>query len=156
MWTREQLNAYHRVFYNTPEQKIKRHLAYKKRLQESKSTLKGRLKLKETTKKSHDKYRSNPENRKKEKLNERNWSLKHKFGITQEEYNKKFIDQKGKCAICHRPQSEFKKGFAVDHDHLTRKIRGLLCTRCNPALGAFQDDINILKNAIKYLENHGT
>jgi len=40
----------------------------------------------------------------------------------------------------------------VDHDHTTNKIRGLLCSLCNPALGSFRDSIDILKEAIYYLE----
>jgi hypothetical protein len=46
--------------------------------------------------------------------------------------------------------------LAVDHCHTTGKIRGLLCSKCNPALGAFNDNIEILNSAIKYLKEYET
>jgi hypothetical protein len=78
--------------------------------------------------------------------------LKREYGITPEERNEMFKNQNGKCAICGRHQSEFKKIFNLDHNHSTGKIRGLLCFRCNCMLGFATDDLNILKKAIKYLE----
>lgn len=78
--------------------------------------------------------------------------LKKLHGITLENYNKMFSEQEGYCAICGRHQVEFKKKLAVDHSHKTGDIRGLLCQNCNTSLGGFQDDIEILKRAIKYLK----
>jgi hypothetical protein len=83
--------------------------------------------------------------------------LKHNLknnniNISIEEYYEIFSKHNGKCDICKRPQSELKKTFAVDHDHITGEIRGLLCSNCNLGLGNFKDDINILTNAIKYLK----
>jgi hypothetical protein len=46
----------------------------------------------------------------------------------------------------------FTNGLHVDHDHKTGLIRGLLCTQCNPGIGYFQDSIERLQLAIKYLE----
>lgn len=59
--------------------------------------------------------------------------------------------QKGKCAICCKEKGIH--GLVVDHDHKSGKVRGLLCNSCNKALGFFQDDIEILTNAINYLNN---
>jgi hypothetical protein len=51
------------------------------------------------------------------------------------------------CEICKRTQK-----LEVDHDHLTGKVRGVLCSRCNGALGQFLDDVKMLQRAITYLE----
>jgi hypothetical protein len=89
-----------------------------------------------------------------------NMRLINEFGITLDDYNKLFIDQDGKCAICGTSTAgKPKEGlnslrFAVDHDHATGKVRGLLCSMCNRSLGGFKDDIIILNNAIKYLHKH--
>ena len=76
-----------------------------------------------------------------------------KHGITPEVYNEMFNKQQGICPICGRHQSELSKGLCVDHDHLTGKKRGLLCTKCNLRLGTFNDNIEHLKAAIVYLES---
>jgi hypothetical protein len=77
-----------------------------------------------------------------------------KHNITPEVYNDMFDKQEGKCPICGRHQTELKKGLCVDHDHLTGKKRGLLCTKCNLRLGTFNDNIEDLKRAIIYLEKY--
>ena len=63
--------------------------------------------------------------------------------------------QGGKCAICREKETRKRRGriarLSVDHDHSTGDIRGLLCTRCNTAIGLLEDDITLLKNAIDYL-----
>ena len=85
-----------------------------------------------------------------------------RYGITSEEYNKRFYDQDGKCAICKREISLPKGGIyhpkkyhaLVDHNHKTKQNRGILCHFCNIGLGSFMDDINNLTNAIKYLKDY--
>ena len=64
-------------------------------------------------------------------------------------------DQKGICAICGELPHGENRVLHIDHDHLTGKIRGLLCMSCNRALGWFRDDTVILKKAIEYLKTHG-
>lgn len=93
-------------------------------------------------------YQAIPESKAKVKANK----LKRKFGITIEDYNQMFDDQEGCCAICGKHQSEFKTVFAVDHDHETCEVRGLLCSKCNIGIGNLQDNIIILEKAIKYLK----
>ena len=71
--------------------------------------------------------------------------------MTIDQYNELFVKQEGKCIICGKHQNELKGRLYVDHDHSTGKIRGLLCKKCNLLLGYSNDDINILKGAIEYL-----
>lgn len=60
--------------------------------------------------------------------------------------------QGGVCAICGRVERD--KGLAVDHNHETDKVRELLCTRCNPAIGFLQEDPTIARRVADYLERH--
>ena len=76
---------------------------------------------------------------------------KFHYGLTKEDYENLFIKQENRCGIC--TTSFDIKVACVDHSHKTGKIRGLLCHQCNTGLGLFKDDIEILKMAIKYLEN---
>lgn len=86
--------------------------------------------------------------------------LKKMYGITLGDYEKLLDKQKGLCAICKQPERSVDKDggprrMPVDHCHQTGKIRGLLCTSCNRALGLFKDSPQNLKNAIEYLEKDG-
>lgn len=84
----------------------------------------------------------------------RDFNLK-KYGLDFEQYSKMFEDQKGCCKICDRHLSEVnsgkKKALCVDHCHKTKKVRGLLCDKCNRAIGLFNDNIKLLNKAINYL-----
>jgi hypothetical protein len=75
--------------------------------------------------------------------------LSHRYGISKEQYLELIIVQDNKCAICGK--SPDKKRFAIDHDHETGIVRGLLCITCNVELGYFFDNKNLLLNAIQYL-----
>lgn len=72
-----------------------------------------------------------------------------KFGLTPETYEELQQKQNGVCAICEK--QETNKRLAVDHCHNKGYIRGLLCAKCNQALGLFSDDTKILNKAIEYL-----
>ena len=92
----------------------------------------------------------NPQQRREE-------GLKHLYGITIEDLNSMYTSQEGSCAIygisisLHSGQT--KKGKAhVDHCHITKQVRGLLCTKCNTLLGMAEDNKETLKKAIIYLE----
>jgi hypothetical protein len=89
---------------------------------------------------------------KKEKIAE--YCLRHRYGLTVEEYNQMFADQNGGCAICGTHQSELKRKLAVDHDHETGKIRGLLCSHCNAGIGQFKDNVSLMGFAIDYLNKN--
>jgi hypothetical protein len=69
-----------------------------------------------------------------------------------EDYNRMYAAQEGKCACCGKHSSEFRRGLHVDHDHATGQVRALLCTKCNPGIGYFDDSIEKLEMAIQYLK----
>ena len=83
-----------------------------------------------------------------------NNGLKCNHNITPEEYILIYNAQEGKCAICGKSQSILKSALCIDHDHITGKFRGLLCTKCNIAVGNFDDSIINLKSAISYIEKY--
>jgi hypothetical protein len=75
-----------------------------------------------------------------------------KYGLTPEQFAEMLEAQDGRCAICGDTQATTKKRFHVDHCHATGRVRGLLCSRCNPAIGLFKEDPDILNKAIAYLQ----
>jgi hypothetical protein len=90
----------------------------------------------------------------------RNSNLK-KYGLDQDSYEKLLEKQNNKCKICgidaeNAPGAGSSKVgvLCVDHDHLTSKVRGLLCSKCNTGLGLFFDDVTNLENAILYLKEN--
>jgi len=78
--------------------------------------------------------------------------LQKEFVLTVEEYNHIFAAQNYKCAIC-KTSTPTGYNWHIDHWHTTNRIRGLLCSKCNQGLGLFNDSIDNLKEAVKYLEN---
>lgn len=80
-------------------------------------------------------------------------SLKSKYGITINDYNNMFKEQKGCCKICGEHQDTIKSKLCVDHCHTTGKIRGLLCQYCNSAIGFLKDDTTLLDKVRNYLNN---
>ena len=84
---------------------------------------------------------------------EKGYAIKKNFGITREEYISILEKQEYKCAVCGKSQDENGVELAVDHDHNTGNVRGLLCRKCNLGLGYFQDSQQYLQSAIKYLSN---
>jgi hypothetical protein len=81
--------------------------------------------------------------------------VKKSYGITMEEYYQMFNLQDGKCAICNRDQGSLSMTLGIDHNHITKEIRGLLCQVCNRMLGFLKvDETNhIVQNLIDYLSN---
>ena len=85
-------------------------------------------------------------------------SRRYKFGISQEQYDQMLKDQNGACKICGKPEiAVYKSGkvkqLAVDHDHTTGEIRGLLCGTCNTAIGSL-NSVELLLKAVEYLSTH--
>lgn len=77
-----------------------------------------------------------------------------RYGLTFSEKESMLLGQGGKCACCGSPDPRGKKGWHVDHCHVTGKVRGLLCLYCNVALGKVKDSTEHLKLLITYLEKH--
>lgn len=89
----------------------------------------------------------------------RGYTLKRKYGITTEDYNKMADLQQGKCAICGEEQltenNQYNtKKLVIDHSHKNGKVRGLLCSECNNGMGKLKDSVEILKKAINYLKKY--
>lgn len=110
-------------------------------------------------------YKENPERFKK---HQRDWRqknpelnaqrvrksfLKRKYGITEADYLRMLEEQDGLCAICRtdKPRGRYEEHFHVDHDHETNVVRGLLCYRCNTAIGLLGDSVQVLESAVAYL-----
>jgi Recombination endonuclease VII len=102
--------------------------------------------------------RANPDRQKvwraknRDRLNKqlREIHLRNKFGLTPDEYDRILETQGGVCALCESPPTP-GISLHVDHDHGTGEIRGLLCVRCNNALGLFREDPDLLKRAARYI-----
>ena len=125
------------------------------------------LKHRETYKARADAWnRANPHKR-KAAVDRYRWSDKgvdaklnstflRQYGITLEQYNRMLQEQNGLCAICNQEEARKLKGIvqrlSIDHDHITKKVRKLLCDRCNNLLGRAQDSILRLQEAINYLK----
>lgn len=84
----------------------------------------------------------------------KNVDLKHNFGITLDDYNEMLKKQNYRCEVCLRHESEFSRKLSVDHNHSTGKIRGLLCSQCNTALGKLREDEETINRLLKYIEKY--
>ena len=168
--TKEEKYARARAYKATPEFKAHRIAYDKKRWENPEVREAARLRrqtpeYKAKQKVNNKKYRSTEEykiwKRAYRKLPEqqtkrRDYEFNKKFGITTFEYNQMLEEQGGVCAICHQKETFTMKGvthsLAIDHDHLTGRVRGLLCRACNQTLGLMKDNIENLQKAIRYLE----
>jgi recombination endonuclease VII len=79
----------------------------------------------------------------------RHYHLTRRYGIGALEVEQMIKQQGGVCAICRERKPEH-----VDHDHVTGKVRGILCFGCNGGLGQFQDNTGWLARAIEYVTRH--
>lgn len=92
------------------------------------------------------------ENKERKKIYARNYS----YGLTNEQYEFLLKTQNYMCAICETHQKDLKMPLHVDHNHVTGKVRGMLCRDCNLALGLLKDSLFFCKNAVHYLEREIT
>jgi Recombination endonuclease VII len=96
----------------------------------------------ERNKRSRENYNSNNEYRGK---------IMRKFNISLDQFNE--IMKETTCAICHKKCISGRR-LSIDHSHKTGKIRGLLCTKCNTAIGLLNDNASLFELAIEYLKKH--
>lgn len=93
---------------------------------------------------SRERYARDPKYR-------RRYLLAKKYGMTLDAYDALLEAQGGVCAICGEAGADAKM-LAVDHDHNTGKVRGLLCDKCNQGIGLFRDDPELMAKAIQYIK----
>lgn len=90
---------------------------------------------------------------------QRNWKLKNKYGITEDQFQEALKKQDGKCLICKvvmnidDPKQPGDRA-TVDHCHRTRRFRGIICSACNRGLGQFKDNAELLIQAAEYIKTH--
>ena len=84
----------------------------------------------------------------------RNTMLLRKYGITYDQFTLLLEVQGGKCAICRGTEIGGSGDWHVDHNHMTGKVRGILCSPCNVGLGHFKDDPVLIETAAAYLRRH--
>lgn len=96
------------------------------------------------------------------KIRRKYWYIKNKYNLSKEEFIRLWDSNNGKCHICNKILEETKQGQqgqnlhagSIDHDHLTNIVRGILCNACNKGIGLLNDNVKILREAIKYLKGN--
>jgi Recombination endonuclease VII len=121
--------------------------------------------------KYRNEYNAIPANRAKKKARQKAYYYRHRerrlaavrmvnYKIAPADFEAMLVAQDGKCAICRcAPTARYKgrlKHLAVDHDHVTGRIRALLCNGCNAGLGHFKNNPLILMAAVQYLSIHSS
>jgi hypothetical protein len=103
-------------------------------------------------------FRKDPEGRIRVAEWGRRSAIKSRYGLTEDEFNRRVADQGGVCAICGKPPTGGVRSrhLVVDHCHVTGRTRDLLCSKCNTALGQFGDSVAGLMKAVAYLQRHET
>ncbi len=90
-------------------------------------------------------------NKEKIAVGHRRRQLTTLYGLSIEDYDALYRKQRGKCAVCEIKFVELPRAPQVDHDHKTKRVRGLLCSSCNPAIGLLGDTPRLLQRAVAYL-----
>jgi len=96
--------------------------------------------------------RATPEGQRLMREQGRKSRFKMKYGMTEADYQARCDAQGGRCAICRQPPPSHKPILHVDHDHDSGRVRGLLCSDCNLALGLFGDSATRARRAADYLD----
>jgi hypothetical protein len=95
-------------------------------------------------------WRSDPENIRRKKMA----YIEKRYGIAYEQYEAMEVEQSGLCKICRRPPNGRYNRLHVDHDHVTGRVRALICFSCNVGLGSFEDRVDWMRSAASYVESH--
>jgi hypothetical protein len=91
-------------------------------------------------------------NPKRHKEIKRNSDLKAKYGISLATYNQMLRDQGHQCMLCEEKHGKTSwTTLVVDHNHQTGQVRGLLCRRCNSAIGFVDERVDVLARMIAYV-----
>ena len=109
-----------------------------------KDHIKNKKRINESTKKW---YKNHPEKHESLQLDDK----LRRYGLTRAEYDNLLLKQNFECAICHKSQHDMSQSLSIDHDHKTGRVRGLLCSPCNFAIGHLRDSVELALNAAKYL-----
>lgn len=135
-----------RVSEMTPEQ-----LASKRAYMNARSRLRRRLLSESKTAEERAATRRwrEAQSAEQRKKRERTYSLKTRYGITLNDFEALLAAQGGGCAIC---SIKFDDNANVDHCHETGRVRGLLCSACNTAIGRLGDNLDGVMRAVRYLE----
>lgn len=117
-----------------------------------------KITVKKSYAKNKEKYKDSQikyveKNKRKISTYKRDWHFKNKYNLSLEELDAMKIAQNFCCKICGKHELETpRQSLCVDHCHVTKKVRGLLCESCNQALGLFYDNPENLQKALEYLE----
>ena len=138
---RPEVQARRKAYFHRPEYKVLKAAQDKQIYEEHKDEALARARA----------YSTRPDVRayRKEKR------LKDKFGLTVSEVNSMLTKQGGRCAICGTDKFN-GKGPQVDHDHNTGKVRDILCSKCNTALGLVGENVLTIKAMLEYVHRHNS
>jgi hypothetical protein len=98
--------------------------------------------------------RKDPRSSESAQAKERRRTLR-KYGITEQAWDHLLARQDGRCAVCRTATPGGRgESWHIDHDHVTGQVRGLLCQRCNLAIGMLGDSPDRIRAALRYIEGH--
>lgn len=147
---KEKLKEYHSEYYQSNKEMWKRNREQRdRRNAQRREKYATDLEYKERQKAKVKEWQAaNPTKRKAQRIK--------KYSLSFEEYESILSAHEGKCAICGYTDRSNKKFFPmIDHDHDSLKVRGILCSNCNMAIGKMKDNPALLRKAAEYLEKGG-
>jgi hypothetical protein len=146
---RQKKIAYASAYYKAHKEEIRERL--RRKWETDPAYRQKRIAAAQAYREAHKEELSGRRGRRRDPMGRRKHRLRCIYGISLEEYDAMLDRQGGVCAICKRKPDEGKALF-VDHCHVTGRVRGLLCGKCNSVLAFGNDDPDILRAAIAYLQ----